>query len=96
MDIAILKMNLIRSVVGAHLFYFRKKVIAVISAPVLYLGQCAYRGAIAQLPLVETVSKEKVFFLGFLETRLLEIRYRMRTEKITARSDTERTMQQLF
>lgn len=52
MEIAILKMNLIRSVVGAQLFYFRKKVIAVISTPVLYLGQSAYRGAIAQLQLV--------------------------------------------
>lgn len=52
MEIAILKMNLIRSVVGAQLFYFRKKVIAVISTPVLYLGQSAYTGAIAQLRLV--------------------------------------------
>lgn len=67
MEIAILKMNLIRSVVGAQLYYFRKKVIAVISAPVLYLGQCAYRGAIAQLQLVETVSKEKVFFRASLK-----------------------------
>lgn len=52
MEIAILKMNLIRSIVGAQLFYFRKKVIAVISTPVLYLGQSAYRGAMAQLQLV--------------------------------------------